>query len=101
MDQQRSSGFGIFEASDAATNRLEEVSEALPSRREFLAGTLAVSTLACAGVVPPAEAQPSGPGLGDDRLKIGEIASKDGKLTGVLTIRNEKRKMPADAGVPE
>ena len=75
-----------------------------PSRREFLFGTVGISTLvasvlgeaSAAQVQPPAgAAAPSAPTV---PLRIGEVVSENGKLHAVISIKNANRTLPVDPG---
>src|SRR5262249_11480072 len=63
------------------------------NRREFIAGALAVSGVALAGLPQPAAGQSTSPEL----QKIGEIVRQnDGKLRAVITVRNDNLILPGD-----
>jgi FtsP/CotA-like multicopper oxidase with cupredoxin domain len=73
----------------------------LCTRRKFLTGALTVSGLALSGLPGRAVAQPRGPvpptaNCTQEVQKIGEIRSQNGRLQAVITVRNEKRMLPAD-----
>src|SRR5438552_894513 len=81
----------------------EAVVEDLRSRREFLAGALGVSGLAITGLlesgveqVPPPTANAAQAAATPIPLRIGEIASENGKLHAVISIKNANRTMPVD-----
>jgi FtsP/CotA-like multicopper oxidase with cupredoxin domain len=66
------------------------------SRREFLAGALAVSSVALAAL-PKAATGQAVPEVQKEVQKIGEIvAGRDGKLRATITVRNDKLILPAD-----
>jgi len=95
------------EARQAGPNGIAEQSFDVPenptvvsSRREFLGGALAVSSLALSGLREAAVAQPA-PQPASAPPKIGEISSSGGRLRAVITIKNADRMMPGDSGAFE
>lgn len=92
MEQERSDHLAC--ETDDPREPTQAVEGFVATRREFLAGALATSSVALVGLPDLAIAE------GEDWQQIKEIERQNGKLQATISIRNEERLMP-DGNTPQ